>query len=58
MRPFPHGFAGAEARRIAPLGPALGLLPTRDAAALPAEAGPPAEDRRDRTFAPGPARTA
>lgn len=53
MRPFLHGFASAETRRIAPLGAALGLLLTRDTAALLADADPPHEDWRGRTFGTG-----
>lgn len=54
MRPFLHGFASAEMRQVAPLGPALGLLLTRDTAALLADADPPHEDWRGRTFGTGP----
>jgi len=54
MRPFLHGFTSAETQKIAPPGPALGLLLTRDTAALLADAGPPIEDWRGRTFGTGP----
>lgn len=54
MRPFLHGFASAETRSIAPLAAGLGLLLTRETAALLADADPPAEDWRGRTFGAGP----
>jgi hypothetical protein len=53
LRPFMHGFASSETRRTAPPGPPLGLLLTRETAALLADADPPNEDWRRRAFGSG-----